>query len=228
MFLKTLNKNNPLLSTLLHPAGRRSFSRNSISAYVSAAETTLDHERKETNATFHAKDWQKLQTVSKAKLAKQSAQEAAEAEWLSQLRSPQQKEGIFAKISEIKDSDNEHLREVKGRIATLVKQELDALRFEEQLKKEQAERLAKDVYQEVKTKSNFFFKVDENKVNKNLKIFNVKAPGNHHRHPSVVLPHEHVHITHWFDTEGLNEEKMTEIYAYYSHMIDLHISQVRP
>jgi len=76
----------------------------------------------------------------------------------------------------------------------------------------------------VKTKSNFYFKVDEKKVQKNLKIYNVKAPGNHHRHPSVILPHEHVHIQHWFDTENLTQDKLTEIYAYYSHMIDLHIS----
>jgi hypothetical protein len=132
--------------------------------------------------------------LSQAHLRKQQEQEAAEAEWLSQLRSPQQKEGIFAQISQINDGDHEHVKELKGRIATLVKQELDALRFEEQLKREQQERLASDIYKEVKTKSNFYFKVDETKVSKNLKIYNTKAPGNHHRHPSVILPHEHVHI----------------------------------
>ena len=51
-----------------------------------------------------------------------------------------------------------------------------------------------DVYKEVKTKSNFYFSVDENKKTKNLKIFNTKAPGNAHRHPSVILPHENVHV----------------------------------
>ena len=30
------------------------------------------------------------------------------------------------------------------------------------------------------------------------------------------------------DTNGLTQDKLTEIYAYYSHLIDLHISQVRP
>jgi hypothetical protein len=43
-----------------------------------------------------------------------------------------------------------------------------------------------------------------------------------------VLPHEHVHVEHWLDTNGLTEDKLTEIYAYYNHMIDLHISQIRP
>ena len=84
------------------------------------------------------------------------------------------------------------------------------------------------MYRDVKTKSNFFFKVDENKVSKNLKVYNKKAPGNHHRHPSVILPHEHVHVQHWIETDSLTPEKLNEIYAYYSHMIDLHISQVRP
>jgi len=46
----------------------------------------------------------------------------------------------------------------------------------------------------VKTKSNFYFSIDENKKEKNLKIYNKKAPGNAHRHPSVILPHENVHI----------------------------------
>jgi hypothetical protein len=199
-----------------------------VQAYINAAEATQAAETKETNASFNDFHYEKLQSLSKAHLRKQKEQEAAEAEWFSQLRSPQQKEGIFAQISQINDGDHEHLKEVKNRIASLVKHELDALRFEEQLKREQQERLASDVYKEVKTKSNFYFKVDENKVSKNLKVFNSKAPGNHHRHPSVILPHEHVHIQHWFDTENLTEEKLTEIYAYYSHMIDLHISQVRP
>jgi hypothetical protein len=58
------------------------------------------------------------------------------------LRSPQQKEGIYAKISEINENDHEHLKEIKGRIAKLVKQELDALHFEQQLEREQRERLS--------------------------------------------------------------------------------------
>lgn len=76
----------------------------------------------------------------------------------------------------------------------------------------------------MKTKSNFYFKIDENKLSKNIKLTTTKVPGNHHRHPSIALPHEHVHINHWFDTANLTEDKLTEIYAYYSHLIDLHIS----
>ena len=144
------------------------------------------------------------------------------------MRSPQQKEGIFAKIAEIKESDHEHIKQVKSRIDTLVQQELEALRFEEQIKREQQARISQDVFKEVKTKSNFYFKIDENKVKTNMSLKNVKAPGNHHRDPSIALPHEHVHITHWFDTQNLTSDKLTEIYAYYSHLIDLHISQVRP
>jgi hypothetical protein len=110
----------------------------------------------------------------------------------------------------------------------LVRQELEALRFEEQLKQEQRDRITSEVYKEVKSKSNFYFSIDESKVKRNLKIYNTKAPGNHHRHPSIALPHEHVHISHWLNTKDLTEDKLTEIYAYYSHLIDLHISQVRP
>lgn len=52
----------------------------------------------------------------------------------------------------------------------------------------------------------------------------MKAPGNKHRHPYIMLPHEHVHITHWLNTKDLTEDKLFEIYAYYSYMVDLHIS----
>lgn len=96
------------------------------------------------------------------------------------------------------------------------------------MKSEDIESMTSDVFKEVKTKSNFYFSVDENKKSKNLKIFNTKAPGNAHRHPSVILPHENVHVQKWFNTKDLTEDKLYEIYAYYSHLIDLHISQIRP
>ena len=89
-------------------------------------------------------------------------------------------------------------------------------------------RLTSDIYKEVKTKSNFYFSIDENKREKNLKIYNKKAPGNAHRHPSVILPHENVNIQRFLNTKDLTEDKLTEFYAYYSHLIDLHISQIRP
>jgi len=76
----------------------------------------------------------------------------------------------------------------------------------------------------VYTKQSFYFKVDESKKEKNLKVYNVKAPGNKHRHHSVMLPHEHVHIQHLMNTKDLTKEKLFEIYAYYSYLVDLHIS----
>jgi len=51
-----------------------------------------------------------------------------------------------------------------------------------------------DIYKEVLTKQNFYFGIDEKKVDKNLKIFNLKAHGISSRHPSVILDHEHIHI----------------------------------
>lgn len=44
----------------------------------------------------------------------------------------------------------------------------------------------------------------------------------------MILPHENVHIQRFFNVKDLTEEKLFEIYAYYSHLIDLHISQIRP
>ena len=109
-----------------------------------------------------------------------------------------------------------------------MQQELDLLGFQEQLTKEELEALESDALKEVTTHSSFYFKVDANKVDKNLKIYNIKAPGNKYRHPSVALPHENVHIQHYIDTSTLDDDKLFEIYAYYSYLVDLHIGQIRP
>ena len=85
-----------------------------------------------------------------------------------------------------------------------------------------------DIYHEVKTKSNFYFAVDESKLDKNLRIYKKTAPGVIYHKPSVILEHEHVHIQHYLDTRTLKGDKLYEIYAYYNYLIDLHISQVRP
>jgi len=100
--------------------------------------------------------------------------------------------------------------------------------FKEQLSQEEREGIAARTFDEVTTKSNFYFRINEHKRDQNLKVFNPKAPGVKHKHPSVALPHENVHIQHYIDTKGLDEEKRFEIYAYYSYLTDLHISQIRP
>jgi len=100
--------------------------------------------------------------------------------------------------------------------------------FEHQLSVEEQNELAADTFVEVATKSNFYFKVDENKKQKNLKVYDINAPGNKYRHPNVILPHEHVDIQHFMDTKDLTEDKLFEIYGYYSLLIDMHIAQVRP
>ena len=98
MFLKgvTSTTKKTFLSRLLQPTAQKGFSRNAVQAFINATEATQAAETKETNAYFNDVHYQKLQVLSQAHLRKQQEQEAAEAEWLSSLRSPQQKEGIFA------------------------------------------------------------------------------------------------------------------------------------
>lgn len=100
--------------------------------------------------------------------------------------------------------------------------------FKGQLSEEEQTRLNSDTYEEVATKSNFYFSVDENKVNKNLKVYDFEAPGNKYRVPNIICPHQGVNIQQYVDTSSLTEDKLFEIYAYYTLMIDMHIAQVRP
>ncbi len=78
------------------------------------------------------------------------------------------------------------------------------------------------------TRQNFFFTVDEAKKHTNLKVYNIKAPGNKHRKPQYILPHEHIDVENYIDTTGLEGDKLFELYGYYSYLIDLHIAQIRP
>jgi hypothetical protein len=84
------------------------------------------------------------------------------------------------------------------------------------------------MYAEVTTNSNYYFSYDAGKVSKNLKVHDFKAPGNNTRHPNVILPHEVCDIQQYVDTKDLTQDKLFEIYAYYSLLIDMHIAQVRP
>lgn len=97
-----------------------------------------------------------------------------------------------------------------------------------QLTLEEQTALESDTYDEVTTKSNFYFSIDENKKSKNLKVYDFEAPGNKFRHPNVILPHEHCDIQNYLETKDLTDDKLFEIYAYYSLLIDMHIAQVRP
>lgn len=100
--------------------------------------------------------------------------------------------------------------------------------FKEQVSQEEVTALAADTFTEVATKSNFYFSYDAQKVKKNLRVANMNAPGNKYRHPNVILPHEHVDVQHFVDGSSFTPEKLNEIYAYYSLMVDMHIAQIRP
>ena len=101
---------------------------------------------------------------------------------------------------------------------------MEYLGFINQLEQEERNRLESDIYHEVKTKSNFYFAIDETKVDKNLRIYRKKAPGVVYHKPSVALEHEHVHIQHYIDTSKLKGDYLFEVYAYYNFLIDLHIA----
>ena len=68
------------------------------------------------------------------------------------------------------------------------------------------EELAQNAYEEVITKENFFFKVDEQMKARNLKVWDMTAPGNKYRKPACILPHEHVSATNYIDVTGRDQD----------------------
>lgn len=138
------------------------------------------------------------------------------------------RQAYFSNLAQPNSGDHSEIASVKKRINKLIEEEIALAGFKDQLSAEERQALESDTFAEVATNSNFYFSYDSNKVNKNLRVWDINAPGNKFRHPNVILPHEHVDIQHFIDTKSLTEDKLFEIYGYYSLMIDMHIAQVRP
>jgi len=164
-----------------------------------------------------------LWQFSQEKAAEQAQQNAEEAQYAEQLREFSTVPGAFKTVAE--DSSSQHIRDIQAQINKIVKQEIELIEFKNQVSEEA---LAQSAYEEVVTKENFFFKVDEQKRKRNLQVKDMTAPGNKHRKPSVVLPHEHVSISHYIDIDGNDKDQLMELYGHYAYLIDLHIAQIRP
>jgi hypothetical protein len=141
-------------------------------------------------------------------------------EYLEMLNDTEARQRYFQNLARPNGSDHEEVAHVKALINRLIEEEIALAGFKNQLVQEEARGLPA----EKPTKSNFYFNIDENKVDKNLKVYNIEAPGNKYRHPNVILPHEHVNIQHYLDTSNLTQDKLNEIYGYYSLLIDMHIA----
>ena len=131
-----------------------------------------------------------------------------------------QQRGVF-KTLEASNNDIPEIKKVKSKINQIVEKELILQDFKDKLDQEA---LSQAAYKEVVTRKNFFFAVDETKKQTNLKVHNIRAPGNKYRKPQYILPHEHVDIQNYVDTTGLEGDKLFELYGYYSYLVDLHIA----
>ena len=149
-------------------------------------------------------------------------------EYLGMLNDTESRQRYFTNLAQPNAADHSEVAKVKGKINKMIEEEIALAGFKDQVSSEEASSLAADTYTEVATKSNFYFSIDEGKRDKNLKVFNMNAPGNHFRRPNVILPHENVHIQNYIDTNNLTDDKLFEIYGYYSLLVDMHIAQIRP
>ena len=96
------------------------------------------------------------------------------------------------------------------------------IEFKEQVNQE---KLVGEAYNEVISRKNFFFAVDEHKKKSDKTVANLRAPGNPVNKPNVILPHEHIDVSNYIETAGLDsEDKLFEMYGYYAYLIDMHIA----
>ena len=58
-------------------------------------------------------------------LQKAKDEDAAEAEWLSNLRNIDSKQTIFGSISKVHGDEHPHIKYIKNKISKLIKQELE-------------------------------------------------------------------------------------------------------
>ena len=132
---------------------------------------------------------------------KDAAKEESEAAYLETLKNYSKVPGEYNKLSETGSS--EHLKNIRKRINRVVEQEIGLVEFKNQHDREE---LAQSAYEQVVTKENFFFKVDEKKKSRDMKVWNMKAPGNKFRKPSVILGHEHISPSHYIDVDGNDKD----------------------
>lgn len=156
-------------------------------------------------------------------IAKNESQ-LADQEYISELKDKTTVRGSY-KPFQPEEGDVPELIRIKNRINSIVERELVQQDFKDQLDKEA---ITHGTYTEVMNRKSFFFEVDDFKRDHNLTVHNFRAPGNIYRKPKTILPHEHVHIDNFMNTEGLEGDKLFELYGYYAYLIDLHIAQVRP
>lgn len=140
------------------------------------------------------------------------------------LENVDERQRYFRKLAEPNSADAREVAKVKSKINKLIDEEIALAGFKEQVSREEASALGQNIYTEVATKSNFYFNIDENKVDKNIGVFNLNSSGNKFRHPNVILPHEGVHIQKYVDAKDMTEDKLFEIYGYYSLLVDMHIA----
>ena len=128
---------------------------------------------------------------------------------------------FYCGISDVKSEDHQVIKKVKKSIRKLIDQEIEFLKFQDQLKAEERESLLSEAANEVETRKSFYYKYDSKKV------YDIHAPGNIFKKQSIALPHEHIHPQHHIDAKSLTESDLQEMYGLYTYLIDLHISQVR-
>ena len=119
-----------------------------------------------------------LWEYSDMRVKQDAAKNESEAAYLETLKNYSSTPGAYTKLSETGSS--KHLTNIRKRINKVVEQEIGLIEFKNQVS---GEELAQSAYEEVITKENFFFKVDEKKKARNLKVWNMKAPGNKYRKP---------------------------------------------
>lgn len=144
---------------------------------------------------------QTLWQYSAMQVQKAATKESQEAAYFNELKNFSTTPGAYTKLSETGSS--KHLKKIRKQINAIVDQEIGLVEFKNKVNSEE---LAQNAYQEVVTKENFFFKVDEKKKERNMKVWNMKAPGNKFRKPQVILPHEHITPSHYIDIDGNDQD----------------------
>jgi len=99
---------------------------------------------------------QTLWQYSAVQIQKAAALEASEAAYLDELKAASTQPGFHNKLSETGSSHK--LDNIRKNINKIVDQEIGLIEFKNKVN---GEELAQQAYEEVVTKENFFFKVDE-------------------------------------------------------------------
>ena len=135
---------------------------------------------------------------------------------------------INLEITKTSEDDHHHetriLHHLKEKLQEVITTELEFEEFKSSYNKE----IEDNVITKIIEKKNFFYGIQQNKTETNLKLASLTSPMNPKKVIFDVTAEEHIHPQHWLDHPKQEINDRFKYFAFFDLILDNHMRQVRP